>query len=77
MILSAHPIKNKLLTHNIILLSLEVDVEDDNDGTEDEEASAGVEVEDESVVEAVTLGKSSKSTRLDVIVRRMLWYLYL
>lgn len=59
----------------VATLSVEADAEDDNDVAEDEEASAGVEVEEERVVEAATLVKSSISTRLDVIVRRILWYL--
>lgn len=53
-----------------------VEVEDDNVwGVAAADASEGVEAEDGRVAETAVGGASSPSTRLDVIVRRILWYL--
>lgn len=53
-----------------------VEVEDDNVwGAAAADASEGVEAEDGKVAETALGGTSSPSTRREVIVRRILWYL--
>lgn len=52
-----------------------VEVEDDNAWGAAADASEGVEAEDGRVAETALGGTSSPSTRLEVIVRRILWYL--